>query len=271
MKLYQVDAFTTRRFHGNPAAVVPLEVWPADDAVLQAIAEENNLSETAFFAPRSTSDHDGSAVDFALRWFTPAAEVELCGHATVGAAHVLWNEMGFDKDTIRFDSKYKGVLEVTREGTSITLDFPELALEPCEAPGDVVRGLGRAPVEVYRGMDLVCVFDNKRHVHELDVDLHALASIEGVRGVAVTAPGAGHDYVCRFFAPRFRVNEDPFTGSLQCMLAPLWAKKLGKNEVTVHQVSARGGEAVCRVNEPAGRIKIAGHAVTYLRGEIEIA
>lgn len=270
MKLYQVDAFTTRRFHGNPAAVVPLEVWPAEDGVLQAIAEENNLSETAFFSPRSKSDHDGSDVDFALRWFTPAAEVELCGHATVGAAHVLWNELGFEKDVIRFDSKYKGVLEVRREGDAIELDFPELPLEPGEVSSEVVRSLGREPAEVYTGMDLVCVFDNKRQVHELDVDFHALANIDGVRAVAVTAPGAGHDYVCRLFAPKLRIAEDPFTGSLQCMLAPLWAKKLGKNKVTVHQVSARGGEATCRVNDPAGRVKIAGHAVTYLRGEIEI-
>jgi len=270
MKLYQIDAFTTRRFHGNPAAVVPLEVWPAEDGLLQRIAEENNLSETAFFSPRARSDHDDSEVDFALRWFTPAAEVELCGHATVATAHVLWTELGFERDVIRFDSRFSGVLEVRRTDAGIELDFPELPLERGDVDSEVVRALGREPVEVHTGMDLVCVFDTKRQVHDLDVDFHALSTIDGVRAVAVTAPGAGHDYVCRLFAPKLRIAEDPFTGSLQCMLAPYWAKRLGKDTVSVHQVSARGGEAVCRVNDPTGRVKIAGHAVTYLRGEIEI-
>ncbi|MEM1185331.1 MAG: PhzF family phenazine biosynthesis protein [Planctomycetota bacterium] len=270
MKLYQVDAFTARRFHGNPAAVVPLEVWPPEDHVLQMIAAENNLSETAFFAKRSEAE-SGEPCDFLLRWFTPAAEAALCGHATLATAHVLWTELGFSNDTIRFDSKYKGLLKVSRKGSQIELDFPELALEQTEITSDLVRALGREPVEVYSGMYTVCVFDNKRQVHEINPDLHALKALEDVRALAVTAPGAGHDYVCRLFAPRLGINEDPFTGSLQCMLAPYWGKKLGKSEVTAHQVSSRGGEATCRLNDPEGRVKIAGSCVTYLRGEIEIS
>lgn len=262
MKLYQVDAFTGRMFHGNPAAVVPLEVWPPEDSFMRAIAAENNLSETAFIVPRSAGEED-----YAIRWFTPTEEVDLCGHATLASAHVLWTELGFESDSIVFASR-SGPLTVSRRDGLLELDFPESSLEPAGVSTPLVRALGRQPAEAYRGKDLLCVFDNKRDVHELEPDFAALARVEGVRGVICTAPGASHDYVCRFFGPAVGVNEDPATGSAQCMLAPYWSKRLGKTTLAAHQVSARGGEMTCRVNDPAGRVKIAGHAVTYLKGEI---
>lgn len=269
MKLFQVDAFTTRRFHGNPAAIVPMQVWPPEDATLQAIANENNLSETAFFVPR-TEANAGGACDFALRWFTPAVETQLCGHATLASAHILWTELGFERDEIRFDTKWHGILTVRKKDDQIELDFPALAPEPKDAPPGLTEALGIAPVEVQGAMDLICILDNKRQVHDCNPDFRALAAIPSDRGIAITAPGAGHDYVCRFFVPREGINEDPFTGSLQCQLAPLWAKKLSKNILTAHQVSKRGGEATCTVDTTNNRVRIAGQAVTYLKGEIKI-
>jgi predicted PhzF superfamily epimerase YddE/YHI9 len=183
----------------------------------------------------------------------------------------LWTELGFDRDEIRFDTVHHGVVTVRRRGEMIELDFPVLPLEPTQPSDTLVRALGRAPTEVYSGMDLVCVFENKRDVHELSPDFGVMAQIEGVRAVAVTAPGAGHDYVCRLFAPVVGIQEDPFTGSLQCLLAPLWSEKLGKPGVSVHQVSQRGGEADCFVDRAAGRVRIAGNAVTYLRGDIRVS
>ncbi|MEM7621687.1 MAG: PhzF family phenazine biosynthesis protein [Planctomycetota bacterium] len=269
MRLYQVDAFTARRFHGNPAAVVPLQVFP-DDGVLQGIALENNLSETAFFAPA-----EESAADFRLRWFTPACEVDLCGHATLATAHVLWTELGFDRACVRFDSA-SGPLSVRRDASRYELDFPALpAREITDVPpaeGELVAAFGVQPARVLGSMDLLCVFENKRHVHELAPEAHRIRSLCGdrFRGVIATAPGAGHDFVSRFFAPGAGVDEDPVTGSAHCILTPYWAETLGKTELTAHQVSARGGELWCRYDEPAGRVFISGHAVTYLRGEIEI-
>jgi PhzF family phenazine biosynthesis protein len=273
MKIFQVDAFTTRRFHGNPAAVVPMQVWPPEDATLQAIADENNLSETAFFVPRKEADAGGDC-DFALRWFTPTVETQLCGHATLASAHILWTELGFERNEIRFDTKWHGVLTVRKKpdqnADQIELDFPALTPQPAKAPPGLTEALGIDPVEVQNAMDLICVLDNKRQVHDCNPDFRALAQIPTDRGVAITAPGAGHDYVCRFFVPREGINEDPFTGSLQCQLAPLWANKLSKSTLTAHQVSRRGGEATCTVDQTNNRVRIAGHAVTYLKGEITI-
>ena len=264
MKIYQVDAFTKRLFHGNPAAVVPMEAFP-DDTALQAIAAENNLAETAFFIPRGSGD-----ANFHLRWFTPEVEVDLCGHATLAAAHVLWTEMGFEKEKIVFDGR-SGLLTVSKDAEGrVELDFPAKPGEAVEITSTVVRALGREPVEMYRSDDLMCVFDNKRQVHELAPDFALLAGIEA-RGVIATAPGAGHDFVSRFFAPAVGINEDAVTGSAHCTLTPYWATKLGRDNLTAHQISKRGGELWCTNDRERGRVKISGNAVTYLRGEIHLS
>ena len=269
MRLFQVDAFTQRRFHGNPAAVVPLPAFPDDD-VLQAIAAENNLSETAFYVP-----HEGDAADFRLRWFTPTVEVDLCGHATLATGHVLWTEMGFGLERITFETR-SGVLSVEKASDRYRLDFPALPGSPIDPDNRLVAtlatALGRQPEAVLSAPDLLCVFENKREVHELAPDPRGVAALcgETYRGVIVTAPGAGHDFVSRFFAPAAGVDEDPVTGSAHCTLAPYWADRLGRDHLTAHQVSRRGGELWCTYERERGRVLLSGHAVTYLRGEIEV-
>lgn len=278
-RIFQVDAFTSTLFKGNPAAVVPLDDW-LPDTTMQAIAAENNLSETAFFVRTP-----GAETDYHIRWFTPKAEVALCGHATLATAHVLFTELGragespLDAagttpiDTVSFTCR-SGTLRVSRDDTRIALDFPALPLEAEDTPIELVEALGVHPDEVYAGMDLICVFDNKRTIHELSPDFRKLATIDGVRAVGVTAPGAGHDFVARLFAPAVGIDEDPVTGSLYTMLAPYWAQRLGKDTLTAHQVSPRGGELWLHVlrdnNANPSRVRIAGHAVTYLRGEIDL-
>ncbi len=262
LKLFQIDAFTSSVFRGNPAAVVPLDAWLPHET-LQAIALENNLSETAFFTP---SEDAGS--EFHLRWFTPGLEVALCGHATLATAHTLWNHLGHGTDTIRFSTRHSGVLRVTRDGDLIVLDFPAYKLEPIAVTTALVRALGRQPTEVFRaGPKLLAVFENKRDIHEADPDFAAIAALDCL-GVIVTAPGAKHDFVSRFFAPGAGINEDPATGSAHCALAPYWAKRLGRNELSAHQVSKRGG--VLRCVDKGDRVEIAGHAATYLEGQITI-
>ena len=262
MKIYQVDAFTDRVFAGNPAAVVPLREWPDDDRLL-AIAGENNLSETAFFVEGG----DGAA-DFHLRWFTPRVEVPLCGHATLASAHVLFEHMGFERDTIRFSTARSGELVSTRDGESVRLDFPACGHESMEVGTPLVRALGRQPAEVYRsGKNLLCVYDNKREVLEIEPDAGGIESLDAL-GVIATAPGTRHDFVSRYFAPGAGVPEDPVTGSAHCSLAPYWGQRLGKKRLTAHQVSRRGGEMIC---ELAGeRVHLIGRAVTYLEGELRI-
>lgn len=282
LSMFQVDAFTKTLFKGNPAAVVPLDEWLPDET-MQAIALENNLSETAFFVRTP-----GEPENYHLRWFTPKVEVDLCGHATLATAHVLFNELSGGAPSalddaglgpmneIAFSSR-SGRLTVQRDADTgrIVLDFPALPLTRTEAPIELIEALGVHPDEVYSGMDMVCVFDNKRTVHELRPDFQKLAQITGVRAVGVTAPGAGHDIVARLFAPASGVNEDPVTGSLYTLLAPYWAERLGRDSMTAHQVSERGGELWLEVvREDAGRalrVRIAGHAVTYLKGEVRVS
>lgn len=260
LTMYQVDAFTSKVFHGNPAAVVPLDAWLPDET-LQGIALENNLSETAFFVP-------GSDTEFALRWFTPALEVALCGHATLATAHVLWRHLGHNADLIRFSTRHSGMLGVSRAGDEIVLDFPAYTLEPSEVTSALVRALGRQPAEVLRaGPKLLAVFDNKRDIHEMEPDFAAIAALDAL-GVIVTAPGAKHDFVSRMFAPGAGIDEDPVTGSAHCALAPYWSKRLGRVELSAHQVSKRGG--VLRCVDNGDRILIAGQAVTYMVGEISV-
>mgnify|MGYP000232091216 CR=1 FL=1 len=259
--LFQIDAFASHVFSGNPAAVVPLHSW-LDDSTLQAIAAENNLSETAFFVPGGA---DGT--DFDLRWMTPASEVDLCGHATLASAHALWTHLGWDRDRVVFSSR-SGPLTVRREGELYEMDFPALPVEPSRADDTLVHALGGRPAEVYTGMDLICVFDNEREIMELNPDFGMLKQIEGVRAVGVTAPGRSHDFVSRLFAPAVGVDEDPVTGSLHCLLAPYWADRLGRSRLVARQVSKRGGEIRCTVD--GDRVRLSGRAVTYLEGTITV-
>jgi PhzF family phenazine biosynthesis protein len=259
--LFQVDAFTNRPFHGNAAGVVVLDHW-LDSEVMQRIAEENNLAETAFIAPVT---RDGVA-RFGIRWFSPTMEIDLCGHATVASAHVLWEHLRLTGSKIVFESR-SGPLPVTREGEWIELDFPARPGEPVQETRRLARALGREPAEVFKARDYLAVFDNKRDVHEVAPDFAAVRDLDCL-GVIVTAPGAGHDFVSRFFVPRAGNDEDPATGSSHCTLVPYWARRLGKRRLTSHQVSRRGGEFRCE--DRGDRVGIAGRAVTYMEGTIAV-
>ncbi|MBT9392758.1 PhzF family phenazine biosynthesis protein [Hymenobacter sp. NST-14] len=263
LPLYQIDAFSDRPFAGNPAAVCPLREWlPAE--IMQAIAAENNLAETAFFVPKA-----GSEGEYELRWFTPAVEVELCGHATLASAHVLYRHLGFTGPEIVFHSK-SGPLRVSQaEGGLLTLDFPARPPHPITAhPDGLLDGLRATPLQLLAGPDLVCVFATEAEVRALQPNQNRLAEI-AYRGIIATAPGSdGVDFVSRFFGPRVGVPEDPVTGSAHTTLVPYWADRLGKLHLHARQVSARSGDLWCELR--ADRVLMSGHAVTYLRGEIEV-
>ncbi|MHB1143447.1 MAG: PhzF family phenazine biosynthesis protein [Thiobacillus sp.] len=255
IKQYQVDAFATRAFEGNPAAVCPLESW-LDDGLLQAIAEENNLSETAFFVP--------SEKGFKLRWFTPVKEVDLCGHATLAAAHVLFDILGYAKPVITFETR-SGELFVTKKGKQLEMDFPARPPTPCEPPEILAKGLGQRPIEVLAADDYIVVFDNEATIRAITPDLALLGQLD-LRCVVITAPGTDVDFVSRVFGPKVGIPEDPVTGSAHCELAPYWANRLGKNILNAKQISKRGGNLVCEVN--ADRVVLSGCAVTFMEAEI---
>jgi PhzF family phenazine biosynthesis protein len=265
LPMYQIDAFTSELFRGNPAAVCPLDEW-LPDALMQSIAAENNLSETAFFVPRGP--------DWELRWFTPVAEIPLCGHATVASAFTLFFELRkATGDVVTFHSPHSGILPVRRQGELLVLDFPALASTPCAAGDATVRALGAAlgsePREVRLSANgrYLAVFERASEVQGLAPDMSGLAKVG--TPVIVTAPGAGGvDFVSRFFAPTLGVPEDPVTGSAHCVLIPFWAERLGKGELRAQQISARGGELMCKLR--GGRVDIGGKAVRYLRGTISI-
>ena len=247
--LYWVDAFSRAVFSGNPAAVVPLEAWPQDE-LLQNIAFENGLSETAFFVPL-----DGGR--FRLRWFTPTAEVDLCGHATLAAAFVLFERLGFSGEVLTFDSRSGQLLVKRRPDGKLELDFPARPPRAVEVPEALVRGLRVRPAAFLQAEANLAVFDSEQQVRSLDPDFAALADLPQY-GTIATAPGTGCDFVSRFFAPRVGVPEDPVTGSAHCVLAPYWAQRLEKKALYARQISQRGGELWC---ELAGeRVKIAGYA-----------
>lgn len=259
LPVYQVDAFTDRPFAGNPAAVVPLDAW-LPDSVMQAVAMENNLSETAFFT--------GAGGEYRLRWFTPAAEVDLCGHATLATAFVLFGPLGYGGDVLRFTTK-SGGLAVTRDGEGLAMNFPSRPPAPCAAPPELARALGALPEAVLRsGRTLVGVFDREEDVRGLAPDMALVAALD-CEGLVVTAPGGGGvDFVSRCFAPAVGVPEDPVTGSAHCVLTPYWAARLGKQELLAHQVSARGGEIACR--DLGERVALSGRAVLTMEGTIII-
>lgn len=257
LPLYQVDAFAARAFEGNPAAVCPLPHW-LPDAVLQAIAEENNLSETAFFVAADDGYH--------LRWFTPVAEVDLCGHATLAAAHVIFQHLGSPHGTLRFHTR-SGLLTVQREGSQLIMDFPAQPPVPCATSQALSDGLGRQPLLVLAAADYIAVYSSEAEIRALTPDQEQLRKLDR-RGVCVTAPGDNHDFVSRFFAPNYGIAEDPVTGSAHCQLAPYWSERLGKTRLNARQVSRRGGDVVCEIR--GDRVRLAGTAVTYLHGEIDI-
>jgi predicted PhzF superfamily epimerase YddE/YHI9 len=257
LRYFQVNAFTSTPFGGNPAGVCPLERW-LPDSQLQAIAAENDLSETAFLVRRDE--------DFELRWFTPAVEVDLCGHATLASAIVLFQELGLVGHTIRFHTK-SGLLQAARRDDWIELDFPARPPEACPAPPALVRGLGREPAEIFRSRDYLAVFSKESEVASLAPDFNALGELDCL-GIIVTAPGVNVDFVSRFFAPRAGIGEDPVTGSSHCTLIPFWAARLRKDELIARQISPRGGDLRCRNLGP--RVGIAGRGWIYLRGEIEV-
>ena len=257
--MWQVDAFATKVFAGNPAAVCLLDDWLAD-GVLQAIAAENNLSETAFLVPHA----DG----FDLRWFAPAKEVALCGHATLAAAKVLFDLRGWKEESIRFRTRQRGVLTVAKRGEWFEMDFPALPATPVQTPAGLAAALGAEPRQVLASTDdWLAVLDDEATVRELKPDFAALKNFN-CRCVVPTARGRTADFVSRAFAPRYGIPEDPVTGSAHCALAPYWAGVLGKDELRAFQVSARGGEVRCRV--AGDRVMLAGHAVVYLEGAISV-
>ncbi len=261
LPIYQVDAFTSRVFHGNPAAVVPLEAW-LPDSVLQAIAAENNLAETAFFIPVTGS----ARIDYRLRWFTPEVEVRLCGHATLASAYVVFERLRPGLSSVVFDSR-SGSLTVTRDGERLTLDFPALPAKPCETPIALAEGLGAVPAATYLARDYVAVFETDDEIRALRPRFDRLTFDEAL-GVIVTAPGADCNFVSRFFAPGAGIPEDPVTGSAHCSLVPYWSKRLGKRELHARQISARGGELWCE--ERGERVRISGDSVLYLEGTIRL-
>ncbi|HEY1203313.1 MAG: PhzF family phenazine biosynthesis protein [Bryobacteraceae bacterium] len=257
LPLYQIDAFTGRLFAGNPAAVCPLDQW-LEASTMQAIAAENNLSETAFFVRRG----DG----YELRWFTPATEVDLCGHATLASAFVVFEFLEPAAEAVRFETR-SGELTVRRQDGLLVMDFPARPPEPCAPDPALAAALGKAPRELWETRDYLAVYESEEDVRSLAPDMKALAAV-GHFAVCVTAPGREADFVSRFFAPASGVPEDPVTGSAHCALAPYWSRRLGKKDLHALQVSARGGELFC--HDGGDRVRIAGQAVKYLEGFISL-
>ena len=261
LPLYQVDAFSDAPFGGNPAAVMPLPYW-LDDALLQAIAAENNLSETAFLV-----DSGGNRE---LRWFTPAVEVPLCGHATLATAHVLFEHLGLAGDTVSFTTR-KGELTVTRDERGLTLDLPESRGDAIPVADAVTAALGARAESAFLdpgSPDMgLYVFESQAQLAALKPDFRALGAAVD-HGVIATAPGEKHDFVSRFFGPQVGIDEDPVTGSAHCSLVPYWAERLGVDTLRARQISTRGGELSCQWRD--GRVLLTGRAYTYLRGSVDL-
>ena len=255
--IFQIDAFAGKLFTGNPAAVCPLDKWLPDD-LMQKIAAENNLAETAFFVP--INDH------FEIKWFTPQVEINLCGHATLASGHVLFRHLGYQGDRIKFLSK-SGELIVTMAQDLIFLNFPADKPGHTTMPPGLVDGLGAKPHEILKGRDYFAVFDSENEIIAIKPNFDRLCQIES-HAIIVTAPGQTCDFVSRFFAPRLGINEDPVTGSAHTALIPYWAEKLGKKLMTARQLSKRQGEIFCE--NLGNRVLIGGYAKTYMTGEIEL-
>ena len=261
LRAFLVDAFAGRPFGGNPAGVVPLEQW-LPDATLQAIANENNQAETAFFIPAA----DPTA-DFLLRWFTPTVEMDLCGHATLASAHVLYRHLGWSEPRVRFRSK-SGALTVAEYEGRLELDFPSRQGESRPVPQELCEALGAAPAELRAARDWMAVFPKQRDIENLAPNMAKIRALKTFAVIA-TAPGEDCDFVSRFFAPGAGVDEDPATGSSHCTLVPYWAARLGRESLHARQLSRRGGEFFCRL---AGeRVMIGGGTITFLEGQISLS
>jgi PhzF family phenazine biosynthesis protein len=258
MTLYQIDAFAERLFSGNPAAVIPLDKW-IDESLMQNLAMENNLAETVFFVPKGK--------DYDIRWFTPAAEINLCGHATLASAYVLFNILGYDKPSITFLSK-SGPLFITRDKDLISMDFPSWKPERFnEHPDGLEQALGvKEIVGVYKHRDLLVELNSEEDVKKAEPDF-GLIKKSGYKMI-ITAPGMEADFVSRFFAPTFGVDEDPVTGSAHSQLIPFWSEKLGKSKMVARQLSKRGGHLI--VEQKGDRVQMGGKCVFYMKGEIKI-
>jgi PhzF family phenazine biosynthesis protein len=258
LSIFQADAFTDELFRGNPAAVVPLTQW-LPDKLMQNIAMENNLSETAFFIPG-----DGC---FHMRWFTPTTEVSLCGHATLAAAHILFNHLDFSEETIRFQTK-SGLLTVSRHENLLFLDFPAAHLISIPTPKGLTAGLGLRPLEVWHsGEYLMAVYKNENEIRQIIPDYPILRKLPYL-GINVTAIGDSVDIVSRFFAPSVGINEDPVTGSAHTLMIPFWHQRLGRTRFISHQISKRGGILNCEYLDD--RVKIGGKAVTFMVGSLRV-
>jgi PhzF family phenazine biosynthesis protein len=254
LPLFQIDAFADRPFAGNPAAVVILQEW-LPDALMQAIAIENNLAETAFLVKETGGWH--------IRWFTPELEIDLCGHATLASAYVVFNELREPGERLEFDSM-SGPLRVERRGDALVLDFPSRPPVPCEPPEGLFAALGMTPRPIAKARDHFLVMDSEAEVAALRPDFAALDKVDSF-GMIVTAPGDKVDFVSRFFTPAAGIPEDPVTGSAHCTLIPYWAERLGKTRLSARQISRRGGDLECELC--GDRVRIGGRAVKVLQGE----
>lgn len=260
--IYQIDAFTDQLFGGNPAAICPLTEW-LEDTILKQIAIENNLAETAFFVKQSDDT-------FHLRWFTPEIEMDLCGHATLATAFVLFEELGYQRENIKFNTQ-SGELSVRKVNDLIELDFPSRPPTPAELPSIIQQGINLSPKSVWKARDYVLLYDTEEEIRRIAPNIAILNQINiDPGGIIVTAPGQSEkiDFVSRFFTPQAGIFEDPVTGSAHCTLIPFWAERLGKTNLTARQLSDRSGTLFCELN--GERVKLKGQAVKYMQGKIWI-
>jgi len=257
LTIYQIDAFAQKVFEGNPAAVIPLQKWIVDE-LMQKIAMENNLSETVFFVKEQERYH--------IRWFTPNGEVDMCGHATLASAYVLFEILNYKGETIVFSSK-SGDLHVIKEDERYAMDFPLQIISQIETPNEIVEAFGRVPVTCYKAMDYIAIYDDENFIQNLSVNVEPLKKLDA-RGVAVASVSNRYDFVTRFFAPKYGIDEDPVTGSAFTQLVSYFRDVLGKDDFHVKQISPRGGEVFCGVQ--GERVILSGHAVKYLEGTIEL-
>ena len=259
IRIFQIDAFTDKVFHGNPAAVCVLDEW-IEVEKMQKIGAENNLAETAFVLKKDN--------DFEIRWFTPTVEVDLCGHATLAAAYVLYKYYNYQSKKINFHSLKSGLLSVEKDKEYLTLDFPTDNYKKVNTPQVLIDAFGIIPAETYRGKtDYLLLFSTQDEIERIEPDLNLIATVDA-RGVIVSAPGKKTDFVSRFFGPQSGINEDPVTGSAHTTLTPVWSEKLGKANLTAKHLSKRQGDLICELQ--GSRVRITGKAVTYMTGEIEI-
>ncbi len=264
LPIYQVDAFTNDVFQGNPAAVCPLDAW-IPDAIMQAIALENNLSETAFVVPSDEGKYH-------IRWFTPRREVPLCGHATLASGYVLLHVLNPQSEKVVFQSK-SGDLTVTKDDAWLTMDFPAYTFQPSTLDDTILSAFDHSPTAIYKGGDYetryYLIYDSEDVIPNMQVNMSILETAAPY-GFAITAPGSDYDCVSRYFTPSSGIGEDPVTGSLHSSLVPYWAKQLGKNDILAYQASARGGELRCIYHLDRERVTIQGQAVLYLQGTIQL-